>query len=123
MSNEKEYDKLSSQKKLSILNQWRKYMAEIYPIHDIIEKVIYSHLFWISIGIGKRECQISYSDLKKVTKIKADYTFTKHINSLRKKRHLKLLKRGFNTPSIYRVYSPLEILNPDKFDKKKKRGE
>jgi len=110
---------LTSRQKLSILNQWDTYMKEIFPTHNLIEKSIYIHLFWLTIGTGTRECQISYAEIRKVTGIKADLTICKHIDMLIEKRHLKLIKRVFNTPSIYRVYSPLEIITPDKHDKKK----
>ncbi|MDD3150801.1 MAG: hypothetical protein PHV68_08190 [Candidatus Gastranaerophilales bacterium] len=116
-----EVKKLSSNKKLHILREWQRYLDEIAPLHSPFQQIIYMRLFWLSIGQNKKECRASYADLKKICNIKADSTFNNNIKELIKLRHVDILEKTFAVKTKYRVYSPLEILTPDKNDKKRSK--
>ncbi len=107
---------LTDKDKIRIFNEWKKFIDFIAPKISPGQQVIYGCLFWLSIGQCKKECNVSYDDIKKLTKIKAGTTIGVNIDKLAKARLLKVLQRGFNLKSRYRVYSPLEILTPDKND-------
>lgn len=107
---------LTDKDKLRIFNEWKKFVELIAPKISPGQQVIYGCLFWLSIGQCKKECNVSYDDIKKFTNIKAGTTIGGNIDKLVKVRLLKVLQRGFNLKSRYRVYSPLEILTPDKND-------
>jgi hypothetical protein len=115
------FKKLSSNKKLHILREWQRYLDEIAPQHSPFQQIIYMRLFWLSIGQNKKECRASYADLKKLTNIKADSTFHVNIKELVKMRHIKVLEKTFAVKTKYRIYSPLEIITPDKKDKKRSK--
>jgi hypothetical protein len=115
------FKKLSSNKKLHILREWQRYLDEISDQHSPIQQIIYMRLFWLSIGQNTKECRASYADLKKLCNIKADSTFHNNIKYLEKIRHVEVLEKGFAMKTKYRVYSPLEIVTPDKHDKKRSK--
>ncbi|HPJ13840.1 MAG TPA: hypothetical protein PLJ39_02050 [Spirochaetota bacterium] len=111
-----EENKLTDKEQLRILQEWKRYLEELAPKLEPFAQIIYTRFFWWTIGLGKKECEASYGDLYKYCNFKAPQTIKNNIDKLIKKRCVKLLDRGFAKKSKYRVYSPLEILTPDKND-------
>ena len=111
-----EENKLTDKEQLRILQEWRRYLEELAPKLEPYEQIVYTRLFWWTIGIGKKECEASYGDLFRNCNFKAPQTARNNIDGLIKKRCIKILYRDFSKKTRYRVYSPLEILTPDKND-------
>jgi len=121
MSGKTEKIELSSRKKSVILKQWNIYLSKIMPALSQLEQSLYTSLFWLTVGRGKRECSISYSSLRKLCNIMAERTVARGISHLIEKRYLSIISRGFRKPTHYKVFSPLEIITPDKYDQKSKK--
>ena len=117
----KDFKNLSSNKKSHILREWQRYLDEISNKHSPFQKTLYMWMFWMTIGQNKKEISISYGDLRKICNIKSDCTLKKNLNYLQKIRHVEVLEKGFAIKTKYRVYSPLEIVTPDKKDKKRRK--
>jgi hypothetical protein len=107
-----EFKKLSSKKKLHILREWQRYLDEFATEHSPFQQVIYTRLFWLSIGQGKKTCRASYEDLKKICNIKSDATLLNNIEHMRKLGHVDVLEKSFAVKTKYRVFTPLEVTTP-----------